>query len=64
MRHQSIRQTDGYTDETQLPIYDSIKNLPRLGKYAQIRAQILAQRVKTRLNVSQRVKGLKAKKRL
>jgi hypothetical protein len=41
MRHQSIRQTDGYTDETQLPIYDSIKNLPRLGKYTQIRAQIL-----------------------
>ena len=28
------------TDETQLPIYDSIKNLPRLGGYTQIRAQI------------------------
>jgi integrase len=40
MRHRSIRQTDGYTDEAQLPIYDSIKNLPRLG-YTQIRAQIL-----------------------
>jgi len=42
MRHQSIRQTDGYTDDRQLPIYDSIKNLPRLG-YTQIRAQILGQ---------------------
>jgi integrase len=39
MRHQTIRQTDGYTDETQLLIYDSIKNLPRLG-YTQIRTQI------------------------
>ena len=38
MRHQSIRQTDGYTDEAQLPIYDSIKNLPRLnfGKYTTV----------------------------
>ena len=41
MRHQTIRQTDGYTDEAQLPIYDSIKKLPRLGDYTQIRAQIL-----------------------
>ena len=41
MRHQTIRQTDGYTDEAQLPIYESIKNLPRLGAYTQIRAQIL-----------------------
>ena len=41
MRHQTIRQTDGYTDEAQLPIYDSIKNLPRLGGCTQIRAQIL-----------------------
>jgi hypothetical protein len=40
MRHQTIRQTDGYTDEAQLPIYDSIKNLPRLENYTQIRAQI------------------------
>jgi len=40
MRHQSIRQTDGYTDDTQLPIYDSIKKLPRLGECTQIRAQI------------------------
>jgi len=43
MRHQTIRQTDSYTDETQLPIYDSIKNLPRLGVCTQIRAQILGQ---------------------
>jgi len=41
MRHRTIRQTDGYTDAMQLPIYDSIKNLPRLGEYTQIRAQIL-----------------------
>ena len=41
MRHQTIRQTDGYTDAAQLPIYDSIKLLPRLGGYTQIRAQIL-----------------------
>ncbi len=34
MRHQTIRQTDGYTDEAQLPIYDSIKSLPRLGGYS------------------------------
>ena len=41
MRHHSIQQTNGYTDETQLPIYDAIKNLPRLGGCTQIRAQIL-----------------------
>ena len=41
MRHQTIRQTDGYTDEAQLPIYESIKNLPKLAGYTQIRAQIL-----------------------
>jgi hypothetical protein len=29
-----------YTDETQLPIYDAIKGLPRLLKHTQIRAQI------------------------
>jgi len=40
MRHQSIRQTDGYTDEVQLPIYDSYKNLPGLGGCTQIRARI------------------------
>ena len=41
MRHHSIQQTNGYTDEAQLPIYDSIKKLPRLGGCTQIRAQIL-----------------------
>ena len=41
MRHQTIRQMDGYTDAAQLPIYDSIKMLPRLGAFTQIRAQIL-----------------------
>ena len=40
MRHKTLRQTDGYTDEMQLPIYESIKNLPRLGGCTQIRAQI------------------------
>ena len=40
MRHSDIKLTAKvYTDETQLPIYDSIKNLPRLG-YTQICAQI------------------------
>ena len=61
MRHQTIRQTDGYTDETQLPIYDAIKNLPRL-KYTQIRAQILGQ---TGQNGSQAVatsEGMKSEK--
>jgi hypothetical protein len=42
LRHSDIKLTAKlYTDETQLPIYDSIKNLPRLGDYTQIRAQIL-----------------------
>jgi integrase len=41
MRHSDIKLTAKvYTDETKLPIYDSIKNLPRLGNYTQIRAQI------------------------
>ena len=40
MRHQTIRQTDGYTDEAQLPIYDAIKELPRLTDLTHIRAQI------------------------
>jgi hypothetical protein len=35
-----MRQTDGYTDETQLPIYEAIKGLPRLLDHTQIRAQI------------------------
>jgi len=39
MRHSDIKLTAKvYTDETQLPIYDSIKNLPRLGGYTQMRA--------------------------
>ena len=42
MRHSDIKLTAKvYTDETQSPIYDSIKNLPRLGGHTQIRAQIL-----------------------
>jgi integrase len=40
MRHQTIRQTDGYTDEGQLPIYEAVKKLPSLLGYAQGRAQI------------------------
>jgi hypothetical protein len=40
MHHQSIWQMDENTDEVQLLIYDSIKNLPRLGGCTQIRAQI------------------------
>ena len=45
MRHSDIKLTAKvYTDEMQLPIYDAIKNLPRLDVvpgYTQIRAQIL-----------------------
>jgi integrase len=42
MRHSDIKLTAKvYTDETRLPIYDSIKGLPRLFDYTQIRAQIL-----------------------
>ena len=38
MRHSDIKLTAKvYTDETQLPIYDSIKNLPRLGVYTNTR---------------------------
>jgi hypothetical protein len=42
MRHSDIKLTAKvYTDETQLPIYDSIKELPKLlPGYTQIRAQI------------------------
>src|SRR5262245_6631591 len=41
MRHSDIKLTSKvYTDEMQLPIYDSIKGLPRLLGYTQIRAQI------------------------
>ncbi|HZM02198.1 MAG TPA: tyrosine-type recombinase/integrase, partial [Candidatus Saccharimonadales bacterium] len=45
MRHSDIKLTAKvYTDEMQLPIYDAIKNLPRLDAvpgYTQIRAQNL-----------------------
>jgi integrase len=41
MRHSDIKLTAKvYTDEAQLPIYESIKGLPRLGGCTQIRAQI------------------------
>jgi integrase len=41
LRHSDIRLTSKvYTDESQLPIYEAIKNLPRLVGYTQIRAQI------------------------
>jgi hypothetical protein len=43
MRHSGIKLTAKvHTDETQLPVYESIKNLPRLG-HTQIRAQISGQ---------------------
>ena len=41
MRHADLHETNGYTDETQLPVYESIRNLPRLGAYAHRCAQIL-----------------------
>jgi hypothetical protein len=48
MRHSDIKLTAKvYTDETQLPIYDAIKNLPRLDAvpgYTQLYAQILGGR--------------------
>src|ERR1039457_2350507 len=41
MRHSDIKLTAKvYTDETQLPIYDAIKGLPRLLDHTQIRVQI------------------------
>jgi integrase len=41
MRHSDMKLTAKvYTDETQLPIYDAIKGLPRLLDHTQIRAQI------------------------
>ena len=41
MRHSDIKLTAKvYTDETQLPIYEAIKGLPRLLDHTQIRAQI------------------------
>ena len=41
LRHSNIKLTSKvYTDETQLPIYEAVKDLPRLMGYTQIRAQI------------------------
>jgi integrase len=41
LRHSDIRLTSKvYTDESQLPIYDAVKGLPRLFDDTQIRAQI------------------------
>ena len=41
MRHSDIKLTSKvYTDESQVPIYDAIKDLPRLVEHTQIRAQI------------------------
>jgi len=51
LRHSDIKLTSKvYTDETQLPIYEAIKELPRLVGCTQIRAQILGG---TGQNVSQ-----------
>jgi len=65
MRHSDIKLTSKvYTDETQLPIYASIKNLPRLGVCTQIRAQILGSEGQ---NVAQPVavgEGMKSDKSL
>jgi hypothetical protein len=42
MRHSDIKLTSKvYTDESQLPTYEAIKDLPRLLDHTQIRAQIL-----------------------
>jgi hypothetical protein len=42
MRHSEIKLTAKvYTDETQLPIYDAIKGLPRLSGYTHARPQIV-----------------------
>ena len=41
MRHSDIKLTAKvYTDETQLPVYEAIRGLPRLLDHTQIRAQI------------------------
>lgn len=41
LRHSDIKLTSRvYTDESQLPIYEAIRNLPRLVDHTQIRAQI------------------------
>jgi hypothetical protein len=41
LRHSDIKLTAKvYTDESQLPVYDGVKGLPRLFDNTQIRAQI------------------------
>ncbi len=41
LRHSDIKLTSKlYTDESQLPIYEAVKGLPRLLDHTQIRAQI------------------------
>jgi hypothetical protein len=41
LRHSDIKLTSKvYTDESQLPIYDAVKGLPRLLDHTQMRAQI------------------------
>ena len=58
MRHSDIKSTAKvYTDEMQLPIYDSIKNLPRLGGCTQMRAQTSGAKGKTSHSQSRRVEG-------
>jgi hypothetical protein len=67
MRHKTIRQTDGYTDDVQLPIYESIKNLPRLDDmagYTQIRAQILGGNGQNGSQSDAASEGLKSEKTL
>ncbi len=60
LRHSDIKLTAKvYTDESQLPIYEAIKSLPRLSDSTQIRAQISGARGQ---NVSQAVGKAKNKK--
>jgi len=40
LRHRDTKTSLGYTDLKQLPIYEAVKDLPRLMGYTQIRAQI------------------------
>ena len=41
MRHQTLHQTDGYTDGSQFEIYEAVKGLPPMLGYTQGHAQIL-----------------------
>ena len=64
MRHSDIKLTAKvYTDETQLPIYESIKNLPRLG-YTQIRAQISGSEGQNVAQPDAESEGMKSEKTL